>query len=522
MFDDFNNDIQNREKTAFLETTVPKKILILDIVLIILYFVVLTFLLPKGNWFLFSLLIAGEVFHTWQALTFVYTIWNTEYKQVFRAKFNKSVDVFITVAGEPTEIVEETVRAAMSMEYPRFTVNILNDGLVANKPNWQEMEKLAEKYGIKCITRTKPGGAKAGNINHALKHTGSKFVAVFDADHVPHKDFLQKTMGYFGNPKMAFVQSPQYYKNFGTNYIAKAAWEQQKLFFGPICKGKNRLNSTFMCGTNMVLRRSVLEEVGGMCEDNIAEDFLTSLFIHEKGYSSTYVPEVLSEGLAPEDFLSYYKQQYRWARGSLEVIFRFNPLFSKNLTWQQKTQYLASASYYLSGIVVLIDAMFPLIFFFSGLVPLASSTMLLAGVFLPYIFINLYTLQLASNFTYTFEALAFSVSSFYIHIRAIYSIFTGEKVKFSVTSKTQVQGNFVNYVIPQLSYIILAVVAVSFYFLRSSIDASFFTNFSWTILNVFVFSPFISASIPNIDIGAIYKDVISKLAIQKTDIDLNS
>src|SRR3989344_1030836 len=99
-----------------------------------------------------------------------------------------------------------------------------------------------------------------------------------------------------------------------------------------------------MCGTNMVIRKAALREVGGMAEDNIAEDFVTSLFIHERGWKSAYVPEVLAEGLAPEDLFSYYKQQFRWARGSLEIVFRFNPLFRSGLTWSQRIEYLASAS----------------------------------------------------------------------------------------------------------------------------------------------------------------------------------
>jgi len=92
-----------------------------------------------------------------------------------------------------------------------------------------------------------------------------------------------------------------------------------------------------------------------MCETNIAEDFLTSLFVHSKGWKSVYVPEVLAEGLAPEDFMSYYKQQFRWARGSLEIIFKYNPLFNRGLSLSQKLQYLASASYYLSGVVFLLN-----------------------------------------------------------------------------------------------------------------------------------------------------------------------
>ena len=132
-----------------------------------------------------------------------------------------------------------------------------------------------------------------------------------------------------------------------------------------------------------------------------------------------YVDEVLAEGLAPEDFLSYYKQQFRWARGSLEVAFKYNPLFRRGLTIGQRIQYLSSASYYLSGIVVVVNAFLPLLYFYAHLEPLEINTMSLALVFLPYIFIVLYTIQTTSNFSYTFRALAFSLSSFPIHCKAV-------------------------------------------------------------------------------------------------------
>ena len=241
------------------------------------------------------------------------------------------------------------------MRYAQKKVCLLNDGFVAKKENWRDIELLArdlraEGLPVECITRTTPGGAKAGNINNALRYTESPLVAIFDADHVPHRDFLEKTVGYFGagaeaqasvaelradRRKVGFVQTPQYYKNFAKNYLTSSSWEQQELFFGPICKGKNRLNAATMCGTNMLISREALSEVGGMCTESIAEDFVTGLFMHERGWVSVYHPEVLAEGLATEDFLTYSKQQFRWARGSLDVIFRYNPLFMRGLTWRQ-------------------------------------------------------------------------------------------------------------------------------------------------------------------------------------------
>lgn len=486
-------------RTDFLEVGVLRKLLLLNIVMAAAYTGVLAFWLPQGNPVLFALLMAGQFFYLFQTIGYAYTVWRTDYEAepISRSGFTESVDVVITVAGEPAEVVEQTVLAVTQLDYPSFTVTILNDGYVTKKDNWQEIEQLAKQLKVGCITRRIPGGAKAGNINHGLNQLTSSYVAVFDADHAPHPDFLAKTMPYFHDAKMAFVQSPQYYKNHGLNVVTSGAWGQQELFFGPICRGKNRLNATFMCGTNMVVRRTALAEAGGMNETNIAEDFLTSLLIHEKGWKSVYVPEVLAEGLAPEDFQSYDKQQHRWARGSLEIMFKYNPLFRRGLSLPQRLQYLISASYFLSGAVTVMYALLPIIFFLTGAVPLNVSTMVLVAFFLPYIFLTIYVLQISSKAAYSFRALAFSLSSYWIHLRALWAVLTGQRTTFSVTSKRRLSGNFVRLVLPHLVYVGLVVIGVTVALLRDGLNASVVNNLSWALLYIAIFAPFIAAALPS-------------------------
>ncbi len=481
----------------FLAGESSKRLLLLNAFFALLYFIVITFFFEHGNIILFSLLIVGEVFHLWQILGYCYTVWSSDFKASYDKNFEKPVDVYITVAGEPIDIIEKTAKAALAMEYSNFQVFFLNDGYVAKKDDWRDVVKLGKKLGIKTITRTIPGGAKAGNINNALRTTTSPYIAIFDADHAPYPNFLKETMGYFTDNKMGFVQTPQYYNNQEQSDVAQTSWDQQSLFFGPIMSGKNRLGSVFMCGTNMVISRAALNQVGGMCEFNIAEDFLTSLFVHEKGWKSVYVSTVLAEGLAPEDFLSYYKQQYRWTRGSLEVIFKYNPIFRRGLTYKQKLQYLISSSYYLSGAVVLIDALLPLLFLFTGITAVTTSTMTLAFVFLPYIFLNLYTLQKTSGYSYTFQAISFSISSFYIQLQAIVAVLLNRKTSFAVTSKQALEGNFLYLVIPQILYIVLTIVGGIVAFGRAGLSPSLLANMAWAMVNVVAFIPFILAASPS-------------------------
>lgn len=487
----------NAARTDFLQTGAPRILLALNAVLALTYFCVLAFLFPIGNRVLFVLLITGEVFHIWQVLTFLYTVWETEHPFVKDASFRPPVDVFVTVAGEPVELVERTVAAARAMDYPDFEVYILNDGYVAKKDNWRDMEALAEKLGVHCITRTVPGGAKAGNINNALRLTGNPLIAIFDADHVPHASFLAKTAPYFVDRKVGFVQTPQFYKNYNENYLTKSSWEQQELFFGPICKGKNRLNAATMCGTNMLISRKAMEEVGGMCTESIAEDFVTGLLMHNKGYRSVYVPEVLAEGLATEDLLTYSKQQFRWARGALDVIFRYNPLFMRGLSVPQKIQYLSSASFYLSGSFVVIDALLPIIYLYTGMVPVQIDGMLLAAVFLPYLFFTLYVLQRVSNFTFTFPSLGFSMGAFNIHLKALWKAITFQRSGFSITEKSKASGNFLPLVKWHILYITVALIGIAFTLLREGYTASLINNGAWVVLTSIIFIPIIRAALPD-------------------------
>jgi cellulose synthase (UDP-forming) len=467
----------------------------LGVCLTVAYFFLITFAFSIGNKWLFAFLIVGEIFHVFQVLMYIYTAWHPQTAFPRDEQFTPSVDIFVTVTGEPVEIVRETLNAIRHIDYPLFNIYVLNDGYVAQKENWEEIERLAQELNVECITRKIAGGAKAGNINNALKETSGDYVVIFDADHVPHADFLRRTIPLMADQKVAFVQSPQYYKNHTLNYVTGSSWEQQQLFFGPICSGKNNMNAATMCGTNMVIKREALLEVGGMSEESIAEDFMTGMMLHSRGYKSVYIPEVLAEGLAPEDFLSYYKQQFRWARGALDMLFGKRTLFSGKLTLPQRLQYFSSVSFYLSGLVVAIDALIPVAFFFTGQVPLTISTMTLALVFLPYLFLTLYILDRSSNSSFTFRSLAFSIAGFNIHLQAIMGALLRRKAAFVVTPKRQQTGNFTNLVAPHLLYIALVAVGGTVAFMREGLSASFITNMAWALLNVAVFIPFIHAAI---------------------------
>ncbi len=477
---------------------VPKTLLFVNMSVSLIYLSWWFQLENIGSLVLYGLLLFGELYHVFGAILFWLTVWPVKQidpKVIPDNSYTPSVDVFITVAGEPLEIVRKTAKAARDMNYPNHEVYILNDGYVAKKENWRDIVKLADELGINVITRQRAGGAKAGNINNALTRTKGEFVLIFDADMVPHTDFLAKTIPYFKKSKTGFVQTPQYYENHSENRVSSAAWDQQELFFGPIMQGKSNYNAAFICGTNVVIRRSSLIGAGGMVEDNIAEDFLTSLYIHSNNWQSYYRNEVLAEGLGPTDLLSYFKQQLRWARGSLEVLFGDNPFLKRGLSFFQRLQYFSSGLFYMNGLIVLIDMVMPLIFFFTGVSAVATNTINFAFFFVPYIFLNLYTLSIVSDSRQTFKAVSFVHSSFYLQLLALKAVIFREKTAFSVTPKSAQTGNFLFLAYPHIIYFFLTIVGFFVAAYREGITPSVITNLSWAMFNVVLFMPYIITAI---------------------------
>ncbi len=287
----------------------------LNVILAIWYFEWLLRPARVGTPVLFGLLVFAEIFNLVQAAGFWWTTWHgrDRHRAVPWPGSPPEVDVLIPVYNEPLDVVAPTLAAATDLR-GRVTVHLLDD---AGRP---ELAELAHRVGARYVRRGINTGAKAGNLNHALTHTSAPFFAVFDCDHVPDPRFLERTLGWMCNDKVAFVQTPQYYANAGTGRLAAAAAAQQSLFFGGIARGKDGLNSMFCCGTNVVFRRQALEDIHGFPEDSLTEDFELSILLHERGWRSVYVNEVFAQGLGPEDMTSYVSQQRRWAKGCLSAI----------------------------------------------------------------------------------------------------------------------------------------------------------------------------------------------------------
>jgi cellulose synthase (UDP-forming) len=398
-----------------------------------------------GHPVLFALLVVAESFNIVHAVGFWWTCARAGGRPHRARRGHPDVDVLIPVYGEPVDVVEPTVAAATALQGARVRVAVLDDG---GSP---EIEALARRHGARYLRRTVHTGAKAGNINHALGQIDAPYVAVFDCDHVPAPDFLERTLGHLDDPRVAMVQTPQWYANAGDNEVASAAAAQQALFFGPIARGKDARGAMFCCGTNMVFRRAALDDVGGFPEASLTEDFQLSVALHERGWRTAYVAEVLAQGLGPEDMASYASQQHRWAAGCLAGI---PDVLRARLPWRRKLQHLLSASYFLTGWTVLLYMAFPVIRITTGAQPVAT-----AGAdqflvhFAPYFGLALAAVALAGAGAYTWRAFALSFSSWWIHVHATIQVLRRRPGRFVVTPKRGVDGPQLRAVWPSLAAI---------------------------------------------------------------------
>ncbi|MDX2377109.1 glycosyltransferase [Microbacterium sp. LRZ72] len=209
-------------------------------------------------WWIAVPLVIAETYSLVDTVLFAVTMWRARERAAPASAPEGTVDVFVTTYDEPLEMVMATARAAQRIAYPHETW-VLDDGARS------ELEAECRRAGVGYITRSedwadKPRHAKAGNLNNALFRTDGEFLLILDADQVPDPLILHRTLGYFADdPQVALVQTPQYFVNVDES---DPLGSQAPLFYGPIQQGKDGWNAAFFCGSNAVLRRDALMQLG--------------------------------------------------------------------------------------------------------------------------------------------------------------------------------------------------------------------------------------------------------------------
>ena len=568
-------------------------------------------------WWIAVPLVLAETYSLVDSLLFGLTMWRYRQRDAPPPPPpGLTVDVFITTYNEPLDLVMGTARAARNIEYPHKTW-ILDDG------NRAELRAIAEAEGIGWITRSedwanRPRHAKAGNLNNALLATDGEFMLILDADQIPDPRILGHTLGYFNDRRMALVQTPQVFVNVPPN---DPLGSQAPLFYGPIQQGKDGWNAAFFCGSNAIIRREALMQLGVMryvsetelalnkalrtadkvvakarrqlgpgqerlaaalstvatdlqqvrrelsdgqaiadvtyrfqervdavarklvAEDfaalhaelnsieglsrtigvdgslavvddvaldrlsqrdwsplgavetvrvliesvnaekageaqalmplatiSVTEDMATCMRLHALGWESAYHHEKLADGLAPEDLDSMLTQRLRWAQGTMQVMFRENPLLQKGLGLAQRLMYLATMWSYLAGFAAVAYIAAPVIYLTLGILPVQSLSNEFFLRLIPFLVVNQILFLVVGRGVKTWRGQQYSLALFPTWIKSVTSafgnVFLGRDLDFRVTPKTLQAHNRLPWhlVRPQLiamSVLVLAALGAS-------------------------------------------------------------
>ena len=283
-----------------------------------------------------------------------------------------TVDVFIPTYNEPIEVLEKTITGALCLDYPNAKIWVLDDGRRA----W--LKDYCEGKGVGYLTRPDNAHAKAGNINHALTQTSGAFVAIFDADFVPQRNFLMRTVGFFSDPKIGIVQTPHAFYNHdplqANLALRKSVPDEQRFFFDVIMPSRDAWDTAFCCGSNSVTRRAALEAIGGgLPTDSITEDMLLSMTLLRKGYVTRYLCERLAFGLAPETIDAFFVQRLRWARGAIQILYLKSGPFGHGLNLMQRLSFMPTHWVSL-GLRSMFAIVAPIVFLWTGVSPVYDVT----------------------------------------------------------------------------------------------------------------------------------------------------
>lgn len=452
------------------------------------------------------------------------------------------VAIIVSAYKEPLEVIEDTLTCFRNLTYPNKYLYLLDDtrydlpkqDAVKMAQYRADVDALCRRLGIN-VFRRQWHDAKAGMINDWLDFTAGlhrpgfrflpfqnrlrpepeKYVVVFDADMNAFPDFVEALVARMeAEPRLAFVQTPQYYTNFDVNRVARAAGLQQAVFYEYICEGKSTKDAMFCCGTNVLFRREALMAVGGFDHTSITEDFATSLRFHTTGWSSAYVNRICAFGLGPEDLGGYFKQQFRWALGTVGLFRTIVGAFIRNpraLSPAKWWEYFLSGTHYFVGWTFFILCVCPMLYLFFGVPTYFAHPDIFLAVFAPYIAFSL------SMFIYSlrrrqyrageiFTALLLNSISFPIYMKASFLGILGVRGTFGITPKGRSDSLPLHVFWPQLGLAALAFVALvwglhQLFYVREPVAALAVNSF-WCAYHVLILGTTLYFNWPTVETGS--------------------
>ncbi|MEM2759713.1 MAG: glycosyltransferase [Nitrososphaerales archaeon] len=224
-------------------------------------------------------------------------------------------------------VAARLINSVCAMDYPRdkLQIQVLDDSTDDTKELCRSVVEhyRALGYDIEHITRNKRVGYKAGALREGLKTAKGEFIAIFDADFVPPIWFLQKAMTYFTSEKIGMVQCRWGHLNEDYSPLTEAQALSLDFHFLIEQKAKS-LTHLFMNfnGTAGIWRRNCIDDAGGWHTNTLVEDLDLSYRAQMKGWRALFLDSIICDGELPVQINAVKRQQYRWAKGSIQCAIK--------------------------------------------------------------------------------------------------------------------------------------------------------------------------------------------------------
>ncbi|MEM7241670.1 MAG: cellulose synthase catalytic subunit [Pseudomonadota bacterium] len=483
------------------------------------------------------------------------------------------VDVFLPTYTEDPELTRYSIRDACALRHPdsvKLNIYVLDDG------NRDEMRKVAAQEGVRYLTRKSNIGYKAGNLRNGMEHSEGDFIVILDSDTRVFPSFLENTLGYFRDPKVAWVQTPQWFydipegqpldalcaERFGTwarkpvlllqRVIGPITLNRDpfisdpKLFYDVIQRRRNRHFASFCCGAGSIHRRAAImtaavkdfsAKVEGqvdkfICNEkdaarrdtlkqavnaefsstteltpykfHVSEDIYTSILLHQDStekWKSVYHPQVESKMLSPLDMKSWVMQRFKYAGGSLDILWNDNPIFKPGLNLHQRLYYAMTFWSYLAPLWIVVFIFAPIFSLFSGIAPVQSFSKEFFAHLLPFLIANELSSALGTWGVDNRKGKMLNIAFFSFNLQALWAVIWGREIRFQVTPKLRSADRFVRLVWPQIAVVVLSIVAILYATARQYLVGSpnemtnLIINGFWASINAYAMTVLITAAL---------------------------
>lgn len=390
------------------------------------------------------------------------------------------VDVLIATHNESVDLLRKTINGCKHLEYPdRSKVKIY----LCDDNNREEVKNLAQVMGIHYLGVYRNKHAKSGNYNNALSKTSAPLIATFDADMIPHSDFLLKTVPYFISDEydynsilfskedkrkfnnIGFIQTPQNFYNpdlFHYNlHVETHIPNEQDFFTKEVNVANNSYNAAVYTGSNTLLSRQAILDAGGFPVNTITEDFQLGVQIQAEGYMCLATTEVLASGLTPTDIKSVIKQRVRWARGVIQSFYNLKILSNKKLSIYQKLIFTSNYFYWWSFFRRIVFILSPILFALFDVKIVDNNLLSLLIFWVPsYVSLNYYMGTYSGVIrTQRWGEVYETILAPFMILPVLFESIGIRENSFKVTSKMKNQGSSILMRLPHIILLILIILS---------------------------------------------------------------